>query len=175
MQDLVDQGLFELSPMLLEEGSNWGSWSRRVVAIRKELSEGDTPPTESLEVFRAIFMALISFKDARWVPAIAPQLLSLRPRRHNDTAILESFSLWLSMNSGTAAFRDIEFGLESQQHPRIALLTLITLIYLGAFNRLTSGRFTPAYYRYQLDRAPNEGAARFIPVGDLALGTLLLE
>ncbi|KAK0724248.1 hypothetical protein B0H67DRAFT_480248 [Lasiosphaeris hirsuta] len=56
---------------------------------------------------------------------------------------------------------------------RAALVALIEAMYLGAFSRLTSGRYTPNFYRYQLDRAPNAGAARLIPLGDLTLGTLL--
>lgn len=46
--------------------------------------------------------------------------------------------------------------------------------YLGAFSRLTSGRYTPGFYSYQLDRAPNDDSTRLVPVVDITLATLTL-
>jgi len=49
--------------------------------------------------------------------------------------------------------------------------SLIALTYLGAFSRLTHGRYTPRFYQYQLERAPDDNP--LIPIMDLTLGTLL--
>lgn len=56
----------------------------------------------------------------------------------------------------------------------LSLAALTSIIYLGAFSRFTDGRFTPSFYAYQLDRAPNDGYARLIPVADTVLATLLI-
>lgn len=48
---------------------------------------------------------------------------------------------------------------------------LMALTYLGAFSRLTHGRYTPCFYQYQLERAPDDSS--LIPLMDLTLGTLL--
>jgi len=55
-----------------------------------------------------------------------------------------------------------------------ALLTLVGVTYLGALSRFTKGRYTPAFYQYQVDRAPDRDSAKIIPYIDVALGTLLL-
>lgn len=57
----------------------------------------------------------------------------------------------------------------------VSLLALVGIVYLGAFSRFTNGRYTPGFYAYQLDRAPNEGYARLIPVVDASVATLLLS
>lgn len=57
---------------------------------------------------------------------------------------------------------------------RLSLLALSSIVVLGAFSRLTRGRYTPSFYAYQTDRAPDENAARMIPFVDLTLGSLLL-
>jgi len=54
--------------------------------------------------------------------------------------------------------------------PRFAL---IGLTFLGAISRFTHGRYTPAFYRYQVGRAPDDASTRFIPLVDVAVGTLL--
>lgn len=51
---------------------------------------------------------------------------------------------------------------------------LIGLTYLGAFSRFTHGRYTPAFYEYQIAHAPDDESTRLIPVVDATLGTLLL-
>lgn len=51
---------------------------------------------------------------------------------------------------------------------------LIGIVYLGAFSRFTHGQYTPLFYQYQLDRAPDNDSTRLIPVADVILGTLLL-
>lgn len=48
-----------------------------------------------------------------------------------------------------------------------------TLTTLGGFSRLTHGRYTPAYYAYQLDRAPDDESTRVIPYVDLTLAAFL--
>ncbi|OAA59774.1 hypothetical protein SPI_05972 [Niveomyces insectorum RCEF 264] len=56
----------------------------------------------------------------------------------------------------------------------LALAATVGVTYLGAFGRLTRGRYTPAFYAYQLDRAPDDASTRFVPYVDATLGTLLL-
>ena len=51
------------------------------------------------------------------------------------------------------------------------LLSAIELV--GAFSRLTSGQYTPDFYAYQLERAPNNSSTRFIPFLDLILSISL--
>ncbi|KAJ5111014.1 hypothetical protein N7532_001549 [Penicillium argentinense] len=50
------------------------------------------------------------------------------------------------------------------------------LILVGAFSRLTHGRYTPQYYAFQVDRAPDDGstASLIIPIIDLVIGLTLL-
>lgn len=57
---------------------------------------------------------------------------------------------------------------------RIALLSLISIVFLGGFSRFTHGAYTPSFYAYQLDRAPDNESMWLIPVIDTVLGTLLL-
>lgn len=56
-----------------------------------------------------------------------------------------------------------------------SLSFLIGLSLLGAFSRLTHGRHTPAFYAYQVARAPDDGSrtARLIPCVDLTMAALL--
>lgn len=56
----------------------------------------------------------------------------------------------------------------------VSKYALVGIIYLGAFSRFTHGRFTPSFYRYQLDRAPDNASTRIIPVFDTIFGTLIL-
>lgn len=57
---------------------------------------------------------------------------------------------------------------------QLALCGAVLTTYLGAFSRLTHGRYTPSFYAYQLDRAPDNASTRVIPYVDALLGTLLL-
>ncbi|KAK4454278.1 hypothetical protein QBC34DRAFT_156157 [Podospora aff. communis PSN243] len=54
--------------------------------------------------------------------------------------------------------------------PRAALAALT---FLGALSRFTHGRYTPAFYRYQIERAPDDASTRYIPFVDVAVGLLL--
>ncbi|KAF2112534.1 hypothetical protein BDV96DRAFT_648791 [Lophiotrema nucula] len=56
----------------------------------------------------------------------------------------------------------------------IPLTLLISILYYGAFSRFTHGRYTRAFYRYQMDRAPDNEYTWMIPVADTTLGTMLL-
>ncbi|KAH8904159.1 hypothetical protein BR93DRAFT_971227 [Coniochaeta sp. PMI_546] len=56
----------------------------------------------------------------------------------------------------------------------IPRLYLVALCYLGGFSRFTHGRYTPAFYRYQIDHAPDDESTRLIPFVDVTLGTLVL-
>lgn len=53
-----------------------------------------------------------------------------------------------------------------------AATTVIT--YLGGFSRFTHGRYTPRFYEYQLDRAPDDASTRAVPIMDVTLATLTL-
>ncbi len=56
----------------------------------------------------------------------------------------------------------------------ISLCALIGVTFLGSVSRFTEGRYTPSFYAYQLDRAPNDESTRFVPYIDLTLGMMLL-
>lgn len=56
----------------------------------------------------------------------------------------------------------------------ISKYILVSIVYLGAFSRFTHGRYTPSFYRYQLDRAPDDASTRIIPVFDTIFATLVL-
>ncbi|OAA78002.1 hypothetical protein LEL_04825 [Akanthomyces lecanii RCEF 1005] len=56
----------------------------------------------------------------------------------------------------------------------VATYTVVTIIYLGALSRLTHGAYTPSFYEYQLDRAPDNESTRLVPYVDTALATLAL-
>ncbi|KFH46496.1 hypothetical protein ACRE_026630 [Hapsidospora chrysogenum ATCC 11550] len=51
---------------------------------------------------------------------------------------------------------------------------VVIILFIGAFSRFTHGRFTPRFYAYQLDRAPDDASTRVIPFMDTLLGTLNL-
>lgn len=55
----------------------------------------------------------------------------------------------------------------------ISQTALISIAYLGAFSRFTHGQYTPSFYQYQLDRAPDNEYTRLIPIADTTLGTLV--
>jgi hypothetical protein len=54
------------------------------------------------------------------------------------------------------------------------LVGVIGITSLGAVSRWTHGRYTPALYRYQVDRAPDDETTELIPYADAALATLLV-
>ncbi|OIW25573.1 hypothetical protein CONLIGDRAFT_498408 [Coniochaeta ligniaria NRRL 30616] len=56
----------------------------------------------------------------------------------------------------------------------IPRLYVTGLCYLGAFSRFTHGRYTPAFYQYQIDHAPDDESTRLIPFVDATMGTLVL-
>lgn len=41
---------------------------------------------------------------------------------------------------------------------RLAPAGSVSVAYLGAFSRLTHGRYMPAFYAYQLDHAPDDAS-----------------
>ncbi|KAJ6526932.1 hypothetical protein DFH09DRAFT_1045827 [Mycena vulgaris] len=56
-------------------------------------------------------------------------------------------------------------------------LLLAGISFLGAFSRFTSGSYTPGWYAFQLERAPNTAGTVqewLIPTMDTLLGALLL-
>lgn len=57
---------------------------------------------------------------------------------------------------------------------KVALGGLIGITYLGGFSRFTHGQYTPAFHRYQVDRAPDEESTRLIPIMDVTLATMLV-
>ncbi|KAM7195554.1 hypothetical protein V8F20_007450 [Naviculisporaceae sp. PSN 640] len=56
----------------------------------------------------------------------------------------------------------------------IPALATAGLTFLGAFTRFTHGQYTPAFYRYQLDHAPDNESTRYIPIMDTIVGALVL-
>lgn len=54
----------------------------------------------------------------------------------------------------------------------ICTTTITVVTYLGGFSRFTHGRFTPRFYAYQLDRAPDDASTRAVPYIDITLATL---
>lgn len=56
----------------------------------------------------------------------------------------------------------------------VCLVILVTLTLLGGFTRLTHGRYTPWFYAYQLDRAPDNELTKVIPYVDFAIAAMLL-
>ncbi|KAJ4424896.1 hypothetical protein N0V82_000399 [Gnomoniopsis sp. IMI 355080] len=56
----------------------------------------------------------------------------------------------------------------------LALVIMVTLLLYGSFSRLTHGRYTPTFYDYQLDRAPDNASTRLIPFGDLVFAAGLM-
>ena len=46
------------------------------------------------------------------------------------------------------------------------------ICFIGAFTRLTHGKFLPAFYEYQIDHAPDDGSiqAKAIPLMDILIG-----
>ncbi|KAJ7466924.1 hypothetical protein FB451DRAFT_402077 [Mycena latifolia] len=59
-----------------------------------------------------------------------------------------------------------------------ATLLLTGVSFLGAFSRFTSGQYTPAWYAFQLARAPNSAGTIqgwLIPTMDIVLGASLLS
>ena len=57
---------------------------------------------------------------------------------------------------------------------QLALLSSTGMAFVGAFSRFTHGRYTPSFYAYQLDRAPDDETTRLVPVVDITVGILLL-
>lgn len=56
----------------------------------------------------------------------------------------------------------------------VPALATASLTFLGAFSRFTHGRYTPSFYQYQIDHAPDDKSTRYMPVLDCLVGTLLL-
>ncbi|KAF9730179.1 hypothetical protein PMIN04_013129 [Paraphaeosphaeria minitans] len=54
-------------------------------------------------------------------------------------------------------------------------LGLQGILYYGAFSRFTHGQYTPTFYEYQLERAPNTANTQYVPVIDVLLGSLLFS
>lgn len=52
--------------------------------------------------------------------------------------------------------------------------TITAVTYLGAFTRFTHGCYTPRFYAYQIDRAPDDASTRAVPYVDTLLATLTL-
>lgn len=57
----------------------------------------------------------------------------------------------------------------------LCLAILLALTLLGGFTRLTHGRYTPWFYAYQLDRAPDNSSTRIIPIVDFAIAAMLMH
>lgn len=56
----------------------------------------------------------------------------------------------------------------------VSQTALAGLVFYGGFSRFTHGQYTPAFYRYQLERAPDNVDTLIIPIMDVTVGTLIL-
>ena len=56
----------------------------------------------------------------------------------------------------------------------ISTLVLAGVGYYSGFSRFTHGQYTPGFYAFQLDRAPDNESMRVVPFMDVTLATLVL-
>lgn len=56
----------------------------------------------------------------------------------------------------------------------ICLAIVLAMTLVGGFTRLTHGRYTPRFYAYQLDRAPDNASTWLIPYVDLTMAAMLI-
>jgi hypothetical protein len=91
MQRLIDSGLFKLFPKP-EEESYWKMWANRVVELRQpfQVSQDDRS-TSQTDVRRAIAIAESCFGSC-WVIPMAAMILGLKPRKENDSVIVDGFA-----------------------------------------------------------------------------------
>ncbi|KAK3363207.1 hypothetical protein B0T25DRAFT_32588 [Lasiosphaeria hispida] len=124
MKRLVDQGLYKLCPAFRELKKGW---AMPVVAMRKGIEYQTPAATTEADVRMAIEAAAVfsgprskaGDGDARWIAAVAPQLLSLQKRNYNDQEILSNFYLSSRLSGRTEALLDMECGIEGQGPTRL--------------------------------------------------------
>lgn len=56
----------------------------------------------------------------------------------------------------------------------VTLLAIAGVLYYGAFSRITHGQYTPDFYAYQLDRAPDDDSTVLLPYIDSLLASACL-
>lgn len=56
----------------------------------------------------------------------------------------------------------------------VTLLAIVGILYYGAFSRFTHGEYTPDFYAYQLDRAPDDDSTVLLPYIDSFLASACL-
>lgn len=56
----------------------------------------------------------------------------------------------------------------------VTLLATVGILYYGAFSRITHGEYTPDFYAYQLDRAPDDETTVLLPYIDTLLASACL-
>jgi hypothetical protein len=96
MQDLIENGLFELMPEF-EDQASWDLWANRVIQLRDPFRGGTIGINRSdhSEVRRAISIAETCF-PGRWALPTAVMLLALKPRMNKDRVILDAFAAMYS-------------------------------------------------------------------------------
>jgi hypothetical protein len=91
MQRLIDSGLFKVFPELKDE-SYWEMWVNRVVQLRQPFqSSQNDRSTSQTDVRQAIAIAESCFGGS-WVIPVAAMILSLKPRKENDSVIVDGFA-----------------------------------------------------------------------------------
>lgn len=93
-QELVDLGLFELVPALRNE-ANWHLWVRPVLKLRNTIREPASSDATQDEVRKAITIAGAAFGEP-WTIPISAMLLSMKPRKNNDSIINEGYKAMFS-------------------------------------------------------------------------------
>lgn len=85
LQDLIDNGLYELAPCF-EVPEYFQGWANPVVAIRNTLRPAPYASLIDIDEIRlATELTEACFGDEHWVPAIMPQLLAMKKRPRGRT------------------------------------------------------------------------------------------
>jgi len=88
---MIDSGLLKLFPEL-EDENYWNMWANRVVELRQPFkTPRDNCYTSQTDVRQAISIAESCFGGC-WVIPMAAMILSLKPRKENDSVIVDGFA-----------------------------------------------------------------------------------
>ena len=91
MQSMIDSGLFRFFPEL-EDESHWEKWANRVLELRQPFqTPRNNCHTSQTDVRQAISIAESCFGGC-WASPMAAMILSLKPRKENDSVIVDGFA-----------------------------------------------------------------------------------
>lgn len=94
-QELISNGLFNLHVHLGKE-CHPNDWMTRVSELRRPFGLLHEPPrAKTSEIFTAIRIGCY-FQQDQWAIPVAMMLLALKPRKGDDSAIMQAFSKWFS-------------------------------------------------------------------------------